>query len=76
MKVFIVTFMTAQGDTRIGAVYPTIEEARVEEARLDKSSPFLSALIVIRDMDVPRDRTPEQSREFFGYGWTPERGER
>lgn len=67
MKIYIITFKTEQCDTRIGAVYFTLEEAKAEVERLDAANPSnLSAGIVIRETTRPREWTDEQKRWMRG----------
>ena len=50
MKVYILTYKTVSGSTLTGAVYSNLLEAKEEAARLDKQSPFGSAMIIIRNL--------------------------
>lgn len=66
MKVYIVTFKTEQQDSRVGAVYFTLEEAKAEVERLDAANSWSSAMVVIREAFRPREWTPEQRRWMRG----------
>jgi len=68
MTVFIVTYRTEQQDSRIGAVYFDLGEAKAEVARLEEANPrsTLSAGIVIREATRPREWTDEQKRWMRG----------
>lgn len=50
MKVYILTYKTISGSTLTGAVYDNLKDAKAEEARLDKASPFGSAMVIIRNL--------------------------
>ena len=52
VTLFIVTYKTEQMDTRIGAVYFRLDDARREMERLDKATPFGHAGIEIRQAQV------------------------
>lgn len=67
-EVYIVTFKSEQQDTRIGAVYFTLEEAKVEVERLESACDYvnLCAGIVIRQAVRPREWSEEQRRWMRG----------
>lgn len=50
MKIYILTYKTVSGSTLTGAVYDNLKDAKDEEARLDKASPFGSAMVIIRNL--------------------------
>lgn len=66
MKVYVVTYKTEQQDSRVGAVYFDLDEAKAEVERLDKASSWASAMVVIREATRPREWTPEQRRWLRG----------
>lgn len=66
MRVYVVTYKTEQMDSRIGAVYFTLDEAKAEVERLDSANPFTHAGLVIREATRPREWTDEQKRWMRG----------
>lgn len=76
MQVYIVTYKTEQQDTRVGAVYDNLADAKVECERLANANPWCAhAIPVIREVDVDRriqEAIDYKTVDFGSYDGTRE----